>query len=808
MNTKQRLKNFLFGGFAATGLLWTPPMWAQHYQMNAATLGESTTKFAGTQPDGTANLPDGWAFNLWDAASKGELAIAKEPKSGERALVLRTLEGRASAQFYNWKKPSLTGGNDYEVVATYAITGGDGVLKVGGKGVKATELALPASNGEWKTATYKWKQSEAGELELNLQNNTGLGADKALYVKSLVVNDLGGPSAAEILQSGAVPQTPDAYHASLIKSLTDKKLPRGVSIFGATEDAVHNFFHLHGPSADAGTLKTIDVQGQPFKKALRMDVQRLSGEFWHTMLQALSPLPVKKDDKLLVTLYARGGVPNVAGSPALTGVSIKPIPGDPFGFATRDLVLTDQWEKIQMPVEVKEDRESGKMEWVSALSSKLQWIEFGGISVINFGPDVDIKQLPNSANVRSTYAGREANAQWRKEALARIENIRKGDFKVLVRDANGRPVPNAEVKVEMKRHAFRWGTANVPSIEVEPIPDWNKAPHEAQFKHIFNLFNHIAVDIDLKHPYWVKKSDDEKAKVLRGLQMFKDRGMTIHGHTMVWPSFGNMPDLAPFKDDPAKMQAAILEHIREIGTRTAPYTQTWDVVNEPYGNQEITRIVGPKAMAEWFREARKVLPVGTRLYINEGFTPGSGGATEAYYYDVCKQLVAEGAPVDGIGLQSHIGGSPTDISKMWAAMNKFAALKPGMKLSISEFDINFRGDLELEGDFTRDFTILAFSHPAVEMFTMWGFHDPYHWLKYAPLFNADGSLKPSGKAWMDLVHNQWMTKANGKANARGEYATRGFLGDYEITVTAGGKSKTVQSTLPKAGQTLTIKMNP
>jgi len=563
MNTKHRFQNFLLGGFAVASLLWAQPTWAQHYQINAAALGEATSKFAGGQPQGNANPPDGWAFNLWDAASKGELAIAKEPESGERAVVLRTLEGRASAQFYNWKKPSLTGGNTYEVTVTYAISSADGLLKVGGKGVKATEVALPASNGEWKTVTHHWKQSETGELELNLQNNTGLGADKALYVKSLIVSDLGGASAEEVLRSGAVPQAPDAYHASLLKNLADKyKVPRGISIFGATEDAVHTFFHLHGPSADAGTLKTIDVQGQPFKKALRMDVQRLSGEFWHTMLQALSPLPVKKGDKLLVTLYARGGVTNLAGSPALTGVSIKPIPGDPFGFATHDLVLADQWEKIEMPVEVKEDREAGKVEWISALSSKIQWIEFGGISVINFGPDVDIKQLPNSANVRSTYVGREVDAPWRKEALARIEKIRKGELTVLVRDANGKPVPGAEVKVEMKRHAFRWGTAVVPSIEVEPMPDWNKEPHEAQFKHIFNLFNHIAVDIDLKHPFWVKKSEAEKAQVLRGLQMFKDRGMTIHGHTMVWPSFTNMPDLAPLKDDPAKLQTAILAHIR------------------------------------------------------------------------------------------------------------------------------------------------------------------------------------------------------------------------------------------------------
>jgi hypothetical protein len=181
---------------------------------------------------------------------------------------------------------------------------------------------------------------------------------------------------------------------------------------------------------------------------------------------------------MLVTLYARGGVPNLAGSPALTGVSIKPIPGDPFGFATRDLVLTYQWEKIEMPVEVKEDRDAGKLEWVSALSSKLQWIEFGGISVVNFGPNVKVAALPDTSKIRRTYVGREPNAAWRREADARIEKFRKGNLQVLISDKNGRPVPGAQVKVEMKRHAFRWGTAIVPSIEVEPIPDWGRTAHE------------------------------------------------------------------------------------------------------------------------------------------------------------------------------------------------------------------------------------------------------------------------------------------------------------------------------------------
>ena len=33
----------------------------------------------------------------------------------------------------------------------------------------------------------------------------------------------------------------------------------------------------------------------------------------------------------------------------------------------------------------------------------------------------------------------------------------------------------------------------------------------------------------------------------------------------------------------------------------------------------------------------------------------------------------------------------------------------------------------------------------------------------------------------------------------GTFATRGFLGDYEIEVKANGKTKTVKATIPKGG---------
>ena len=53
-----------------------------------------------------------------------------------------------------------------------------------------------------------------------------------------------------------------------------------------------------------------------------------------------------------------------------------------------------------------------------------------------------------------------ARAQdWRTSAEARIDEHRKADLQVVVRDAAGEPVEGATVRAEMTRHAFKFGTA-------------------------------------------------------------------------------------------------------------------------------------------------------------------------------------------------------------------------------------------------------------------------------------------------------------------------------------------------------------
>ena len=59
----------------------------------------------------------------------------------------------------------------------------------------------------------------------------------------------------------------------------------------------------------------------------------------------------------------------------------------------------------------------------------------------------------------ATYPGQEADAQWRKDAWARIEQNRKSDFDIQVVGENGAPVSRAKVNVALQKHDFDFGTA-------------------------------------------------------------------------------------------------------------------------------------------------------------------------------------------------------------------------------------------------------------------------------------------------------------------------------------------------------------
>ncbi len=73
------------------------------------------------------------------------------------------------------------------------------------------------------------------------------------------------------------------------------------------------------------------------------------------------------------------------------------------------------------------------------------------------------------------YPGRELDAEWRKAAAERIERHRKANLTVLVMDARGKAIKEADVSIRLKQHSFRFGT--IVSVEFLPTivaaPPWD-----------------------------------------------------------------------------------------------------------------------------------------------------------------------------------------------------------------------------------------------------------------------------------------------------------------------------------------------
>jgi hypothetical protein len=75
------------------------------------------------------------------------------------------------------------------------------------------------------------------------------------------------------------------------------------------------------------------------------------------------------------------------------------------------------------------------------------------------------------------------------------------------------------------------------------------------------------------------------------------------------------------------------------------------------------------------------------------------------------------------------------------------------------------------------------------------------------MMRKDWTLKPNGQAWMDLVLKQWWTDTRIATGPDGSCAERGFLGDYKITATAGGREKSTLVKLAKPGTRALITMD-
>lgn len=513
----------------------------------------------------------------------------------------------------------------------------------------------------------------------------------------------------------------------------------------------------------------------------RFAITKLPASSWGVQLGATATGRIREGDRCLLTFLARciGGPSGRATGTA--NVEIRQ-PPDYFKVGRSEFRVGREWTPVHVRFAAAKSVPDGKGGVAIHLGGGLQTVEIAGLQLLNYGPDYDLAKLPHPI---LSYEGREPDAAWRKEALARIEKLRKGVLRIELVDAAGRPVSGAEVRAVLRRHAFGFGSAVTAKMLCDTSPDGER------YRAIVDeCFSRVVLENDLKPFAWEiygRDSQDgsyRKAWLDQSLAWLKEHRIQVRGHYLCWGPFEAWSE--KLRAAPQAIREKVLTHMREIAPAVGERVCEWDALNHPAGWEKgicIDTVLGEAFYAEVFREARKLSKLP--LWINEDqvFRPGR---QQEEYFAVIQRLLAAGVKIDGIGNQAHFHSSflpsPADMLRI---SDRFAALVPSLQLT--EFDINTDGDEQLAADFTRDLLITCFSHPAYTGFVMWGFWEGAHWKPETALWRKDWTGKPNAKVWREWVCGKWKTDVTVESDAQGRCEVAGFLGLYKLVVTRDGR---------------------
>ncbi len=407
-----------------------------------------------------------------------------------------------------------------------------------------------------------------------------------------------------------------------------------------------------------------------------------------------------------------------------------------------------------------------------------------------------------------------------------IEKYRKGDAEILVTDKSGNPMPNVTIKVKQKSHEFRFG-ANLFMLDELETDDKN-VKYKKYFADVFNMatlpFYWDTLEPDQSNPRYDKNSPKVYRRPAPDLciEFCEKHGIEPREHALAYDAF--FPKWL-YNASTAKVKQELERRYAEISERYADKIRTIEVTNEMEWQHGKTAFYDEPDFLEWcFKLAEKYFP-NNQLGINEhtGLAWKDRCRATDKYYAYIEANMLKGARIDAIGMQYHLFHKREDeYEKTRLTLNPESLYRHmdlysnfGKPLQITEVTVPAYSweaeDEEIQAEIIEKLYSIWFSHPNVEQIIYWNLVDGYAHVwepdlekikasqgnmslgenyYYGGVLRFDLSPKPAYYKIKELIQQRWHTEAELVTSQDGVCGFRGFYGQYEIEISAGGKTIT------------------
>jgi GH35 family endo-1,4-beta-xylanase len=521
---------------------------------------------------------------------------------------------------------------------------------------------------------------------------------------------------------------------------------------------------------------------------LRIEVRQPSTPFYLTQLNQDLATPLPVGHRIRLSFQARAAAAHTIR--ALLEQNGLPY----FAVAECSPTLGTEWTTYRSDGVTERDWPAGALGVRFQVGQQAGTVELRDIQLEDAGPD------PRFVAAEAALAP--------DQIAARIARYRMADLHVEVRDAAGRPVPGATVRIEQQRHAFLFG-ANLFGLQAD-----DTAPAQRAYQDEFAaLLNYATLPF-----YWgafePQRGQPHYAQLEQMARWCQARGIACKGHPLVWHEV--WPAWAPADADAAI--PLLRARVADLLPRYRETIRYWDVLNEGTSAMHYPKT----GLGRWVQRDGAAAVVATALGWARDADPDHGATllyndfnTGAENEALLRALRDRQALPDVIGIQSHMHGGLWPLPQAWDVVERFAAF--GRPVHFTEMTIvsgpepkhapekewvpnwvSTPAGEAAQARYVAELYTVLFSHPAMQAITWWDFSDRDAW-KGAPagLVRKDMTPKPVYEALHKLIRETWWTRATESADARGDVQVRVFRGTHTVTARdAAGHVVTQQIELP------------